>query len=457
MDLKSIVLPPPRPGSATELSNPHLSPGHGPLRPYSANALPSITTAPGGWKTSLPPSPVHSPSNGQPKDKDGNVISETNGGVVNGGGGGGMNGTMNHTTASNGTASNGTSPGQSPVNQTMNTLPSIDSTSSSPTRAVPQPQLPPPTTTTTTATESFPTLNRKSSTNNFKISKSPPKSLRKAKSMAALGSSLSNYPPPPMPDYEYDDEPASPTAIKTEQLEPATPSIPIISTLPSSTSVSSRRHAHILSEQRRRENINGGFQQLRNAVPYCRGTQLSKAVILKKAVEYIAALEEEVYNLRYRPGPPQGHAPPPPPQSHSHGPPQHHHQHQAPPPMHHMQHPQQHPQHPQQQQQHQQQHNPHGPPPPSMHLPPGAPGGTLSGPPPMHMPVYSSPSPYSYRSGSHSASHLPQPPHHVPERPASAEGSPFARRTSHQDLRSLRSSSTTSLGDDKLPPMNSER
>ncbi|KAG5360320.1 hypothetical protein CJU89_3385 [Yarrowia sp. B02] len=395
MDLKSIVLPPPRPGSAAELSNPHLSPAHGPLRPYSANALPSITTAPGGWKTSLPPSPVHSPSNGQPKDKDGNVIQPAEQPVVN------------------------TSPGHSPVAQPLQTNPA-----DSPTHV---PQLPP-------------TLNRKSSSSNFKISKSPPKSLRKAKSMAALGSSLTNYPPPPMPDYEYDDEPASPTAIKTEQLEPATPSIPIISTLPSSTSVSSRRHAHILSEQRRRENINGGFQQLRNSVPYCRGTQLSKAVILKKAVEYIAALEEEVYNLRYRSGPPppghapQGHAPPP---AHSHAPPQHHHQ----PPMHHMQH-----------QQHPQQH-PHGPPP--MHLPPGAPG-PVSGPPPMHMPVYSSPSPYSYRSGSHSASHLPQPPHHVPERPASAEGSPYARRSSH-DLRSLRSSSTTSLVDDKLPPMNSER
>ncbi|KAG5368252.1 hypothetical protein CJU90_0444 [Yarrowia sp. C11] len=424
MDLKSIVLPPPRPGSAAELSNPHLSPGHGPLRPYSANALPSITTAPGGWKASLPPSPVHSPNNGQPKESETSQMPATttvsNGmATINGGVSGGGAPTTNGTTVSS-----GTSPGQSPVNQTVNTT-------TSPTHAAPQ--LPPP------ATDSFPTLNRKSSTSNFKISKSPPKSLRKAKSMAALGSSLSNYPPPPMPDYEYDDEPASPPAIKTEQLEPATPSIPIISTLPSSTSVSSRRHAHILSEQRRRENINGGFQQLRNAVPYCRGTQLSKAVILKKAVEYIAALEEEVYNLRYRPGPPQGHAPP---QAHAHGPPpQHHHQHQAPP-MHHMPH-QQHPQ-----------HQPHGPPP--MHLPPGAPG-SVAGPPPMHMGVYSSPSPYSYRSGSHSASHLPQPPHHVPERPASAEGSPYTRRSSHQELRSMHSNSTTSLVDDKLPPMNSER
>lgn len=351
MDLKSIVLPPPRPGSATELSNTHISPG--PLRPYSANALPSITTAPGAWKTSLPPSPVHSPSNGQPKEE-GTVLA-------------------------------------APVAESLRTE---------------TPSLPP-------------TLNRKSSTNNFKVAKSPPKSLRKAKSMAALGSTLSSY-PPPMPDYEYDDEPASPTAIKTEQLEPATPSIPIISTLPSSTSVSSRRHAHILSEQRRRENINGGFQQLRNSVPYCRGTQLSKAVILKKAVEYIAALEEEVYNLRYRP---QQHAPPPHPQhtpQHAqHAPPPHTHQHPPPPP--HMMHHQ------------------------NMHLGPTG--------PPMHMPVYSSPSPYSYRQGSHSASHLPQPQHVVPERPASAEGSPYARRASH-DVRSLRSSSTTSLGEDKLPPVN---
>lgn len=78
----------------------------------------------------------------------------------------------------------------------------------------------------------------------------------------------------------------------------------------SSTSSSNRRHAHILSEQRRRENINGGFQLLKNSVPFCKGTQDSKAMILKKAVEYIMSLEQELAQLRYHEG--MAHQPPPP-------------------------------------------------------------------------------------------------------------------------------------------------
>ncbi|ANB14945.1 Putative transcription factor sre2 [Sugiyamaella lignohabitans] len=79
-----------------------------------------------------------------------------------------------------------------------------------------------------------------------------------------------------------------------------TATIPVMApTTISSTSVSSRRHAHILSEQRRRENINGGFKLLKNAVPFCQGTQDSKAMILKKAVEYINSLELEIQSLRY--------------------------------------------------------------------------------------------------------------------------------------------------------------
>lgn len=117
----------------------------------------------------------------------------------------------------------------------------------------------------------------------------------------------------------------------------------------SSTSSSSRRHAHILSEQRRRENINGGFQLLKNSVPFCKGTQDSKAMILKKAVDYIVTLEQELNQLRYQdnyhyqmmsrqqqhpipnqPPVPQSlagqqlsghHGPPPPPHHHHH----HHH------------------------------------------------------------------------------------------------------------------------------------
>ncbi|KAK9460082.1 uncharacterized protein V1516DRAFT_665597 [Lipomyces oligophaga] len=60
---------------------------------------------------------------------------------------------------------------------------------------------------------------------------------------------------------------------------------------------SSRRVAHILSEQRRRESINGGFLVLKSSIPHCRGSQDSKAVILRKAVQYITSLEGEVERL----------------------------------------------------------------------------------------------------------------------------------------------------------------
>ncbi|KAK9456099.1 hypothetical protein V1511DRAFT_487009 [Dipodascopsis uninucleata] len=61
---------------------------------------------------------------------------------------------------------------------------------------------------------------------------------------------------------------------------------------------SNRRFAHILSEQRRRENINGGFLDLKSSIPHCRGSQDSKAVILKKAVSYISFLESEINRLK---------------------------------------------------------------------------------------------------------------------------------------------------------------
>ncbi|CAG8650119.1 6893_t:CDS:2, partial [Paraglomus occultum] len=60
----------------------------------------------------------------------------------------------------------------------------------------------------------------------------------------------------------------------------------------------SRRLAHIRSEQKRRENINSGFEELKNIVPTCRGCADSKAIILKKAVHYIQALESEVRKLK---------------------------------------------------------------------------------------------------------------------------------------------------------------
>ncbi|KAG0063579.1 hypothetical protein BGZ92_005955 [Podila epicladia] len=45
--------------------------------------------------------------------------------------------------------------------------------------------------------------------------------------------------------------------------------------------------AHILSEQKRREKINGGFDELKSNTD-------SKATILRKAVDYILLLEDEL-------------------------------------------------------------------------------------------------------------------------------------------------------------------
>ncbi|KAG0354475.1 hypothetical protein BG005_006466 [Podila minutissima] len=55
-----------------------------------------------------------------------------------------------------------------------------------------------------------------------------------------------------------------------------------------------RRLAHILSEQKRREKINGGFDELKSVVPECAQNADSKATILRKAVDYILLLEDEI-------------------------------------------------------------------------------------------------------------------------------------------------------------------
>ncbi|KAF9897788.1 hypothetical protein BX616_004978 [Lobosporangium transversale] len=55
-----------------------------------------------------------------------------------------------------------------------------------------------------------------------------------------------------------------------------------------------RRVAHIISEQKRREKINGGFDELKSVIPECAQNTDSKATILRKAVDYIVALEEEL-------------------------------------------------------------------------------------------------------------------------------------------------------------------
>lgn len=52
----------------------------------------------------------------------------------------------------------------------------------------------------------------------------------------------------------------------------------------------SRRLAHLMSEQKRRESINSGFQALRATLPTSLSTD-SKAVILRKAVSRISYLE----------------------------------------------------------------------------------------------------------------------------------------------------------------------
>uniref|UniRef100_V5F1S1 BHLH domain-containing protein n=2 Tax=Kalmanozyma brasiliensis (strain GHG001) TaxID=1365824 RepID=V5F1S1_KALBG len=60
---------------------------------------------------------------------------------------------------------------------------------------------------------------------------------------------------------------------------------------PPTTVNANRRVAHLLSEQKRRESINTGFEDLRQAIPACRDGQDSKATILKRALEYIRELE----------------------------------------------------------------------------------------------------------------------------------------------------------------------
>ncbi|WWC92184.1 uncharacterized protein L201_007138 [Kwoniella dendrophila CBS 6074] len=55
----------------------------------------------------------------------------------------------------------------------------------------------------------------------------------------------------------------------------------------------SRRLAHLMSEQKRRESINSGFQALRQALPSSLPTD-SKAIILRKAVSHITYLEDLV-------------------------------------------------------------------------------------------------------------------------------------------------------------------
>ncbi|WWC98700.1 hypothetical protein V866_005593 [Kwoniella sp. B9012] len=73
------------------------------------------------------------------------------------------------------------------------------------------------------------------------------------------------------------------------------------------TAGQTRRLAHLMSEQKRRESINSGFQALRQAIPSFLPTD-SKAIILRKAVSHITHLENIIRRsgLTYSDSPPPG-------------------------------------------------------------------------------------------------------------------------------------------------------
>jgi hypothetical protein len=58
-----------------------------------------------------------------------------------------------------------------------------------------------------------------------------------------------------------------------------------------------RRQAHIVSEQKRRQTINEGFDELRFLVPTCHNLNDSKATILKKTVNYLKSLQQKIEEL----------------------------------------------------------------------------------------------------------------------------------------------------------------
>ncbi|KAF9572126.1 hypothetical protein EC968_010212 [Mortierella alpina] len=69
---------------------------------------------------------------------------------------------------------------------------------------------------------------------------------------------------------------------------------PIVTNIVKEVVTPTRRMAHILSEQKRREKINGGFDELKSVIPECADNTDSKASILRKAVDYICLLEDEI-------------------------------------------------------------------------------------------------------------------------------------------------------------------
>lgn len=92
--------------------------------------------------------------------------------------------------------------------------------------------------------------------------------------------------------------PASSLGVMNQGGMPHAPIAPSSATSQAPTTANTvnanRRVAHLLSEQKRRESINTGFEDLRQAIPACRDGQDSKATILKRALEYIRELESVV-------------------------------------------------------------------------------------------------------------------------------------------------------------------
>ncbi|KAG0380352.1 hypothetical protein BGX24_008918 [Mortierella sp. AD032] len=101
--------------------------------------------------------------------------------------------------------------------------------------------------------------------------------------------SLSLIPPP-----RRELPPRAPqTSAPRKYLGRQTRKVPIVNEVKEVTTPT-RRMAHILSEQKRREKINGGFDELKSVIPECAENTDSKATILRKAVDYICLLEDEL-------------------------------------------------------------------------------------------------------------------------------------------------------------------
>jgi hypothetical protein len=61
-----------------------------------------------------------------------------------------------------------------------------------------------------------------------------------------------------------------------------------------------KKSNHIASEQRRRQNIRDGFNQLVEIVPSLTNSQKSEAIILQKTAEYLEQLQQQQRELQLR-------------------------------------------------------------------------------------------------------------------------------------------------------------